>query len=187
MLPFRVLKYMDKVKQIGYNNNGVAERDNYLVATARWQGVFGYDKNETLKWIISPHKDWGEAYKPYLLQPLDRNGEAITDEAVLNGLKPHPDFEWVWGVHCPNILPNGHILVFDNGYCRDFIPRLTNNPESYSRVVEYEIDEKEKKQSGKYGNMAKSVDESVIHQPYPVCNICRKQITELFCRGKTID
>ena len=26
------------------HNNGVAERDNYLVATARWQGVFGYDK-----------------------------------------------------------------------------------------------------------------------------------------------
>ncbi|EKN13029.1 hypothetical protein HMPREF1076_03093 [Parabacteroides goldsteinii CL02T12C30] len=135
------------------HNNGVAERDNYLVATARWQGVFGYDKNETLKWIISPHKDWGEAYKPYLLQPLDRNGEAITDEAVLNGLKPHPDFEWVWGVHCPNILPNGHILVFDNGYCRDFIPRLTNNPESYSRVVEYEIDEKKKtiRQVWQYG------------------------------------
>lgn len=135
------------------HNNGVSERDDYIVATARWQGVFGYNKNETLKWIISPHKDWGEAYRPYLLQPLDRNGEPIKDEAVLNGLKAHPDFEWAWGVHCPNILQNGHILVFDNGYCRNFVPLPTNSPNLYSRAVEYEIDEEKKtiRQIWQYG------------------------------------
>lgn len=135
------------------HNNGVTESDNNIIATGRWQGVFSYNRTGTLKWIIAPHNNWRDEYIPYLLQPLDKNGEPIIDKDVLNGLKAHPDFEWSWGVHCPNVLPNGHILVFDNGYCRNYIPRPLNNEESYSRVVEYEIDETNKtiRQVWQYG------------------------------------
>ena len=135
------------------HNNGVAEDKNAIVATGRWQGVFSYNRDNTLNWIIAPHNKWKEKYKKYLLQPLDKNGQPITDEAVLNGEKAHPDFEWTWGVHCPNVLPNGHILVFDNGYCRNFIPRLLDEPDSYSRIVEYEINETNRtiKQVWQYG------------------------------------
>lgn len=32
-----------------------------------------------------PHDRWKEPFKKYLLTPLDRNGNAITDQEVLNG------------------------------------------------------------------------------------------------------
>ncbi|WP_455671821.1 aryl-sulfate sulfotransferase [Phocaeicola sp.] len=124
------------------HNNGIAYcGEDALVATARWQGAFKFDRKGKVHWILAPHKDWGMAWRKFLLQPLDKTGQPITDPDVINGLKPHPDFEWAWGLHCPVVLPNGHILVFDNGYCRNFIPCLSSDESAYSRVVEYEVDE----------------------------------------------
>ena len=136
------------------HNNGVTNYgDEAILATARWQGVIKCGNDGELQWIISPHKGWGNLWKPYLLQPLDGSGQPITDLDVLNGLKSHPDFDWAWGVHCPVTLPDGHILVFDNGYCRNFQPRLQSDDASYSRVVEYEVDEKNRtvRQVWQYG------------------------------------
>ena len=65
--------------------------------------------------------------------------EPIVDVDVLNGKKVHPDFDWVWGVHCPVVLSNGHVMFFDNGYCRNY---ESQHDTFYSRAVEYEIDEK---------------------------------------------
>ena len=87
-----------------------------MVATGRWLGFFKYDYSGKLKYIMAPHNNWREQYKRYLLTPLDRNGQPITDIEVLNGEKVHEDFEWCWGPHCPIVLPNGHVMVFDNGY-----------------------------------------------------------------------
>lgn len=124
------------------HNNGISEDgDDALVATARWQGAFKFDRKGKMRWILAPHKDWGVAWRKFLLQPLDKSGQPITDEEVINGLKSHPDFEWAWGLHCPVVLPNGHVLLFDNGYNRNFVPLLSTSPDVYSRVVEYEIDE----------------------------------------------
>lgn len=121
------------------HNNGVDDcPDGGIVATGRWQGIFKYLYDGSLKWIIAPHNNWRGQYLKYLLTPLDKNGNPITDPDVLNGNKSHEDFEWCWGVHCPVALPNGHILAFDNGYCRNWF----SDKETYSRVVEYEIDEK---------------------------------------------
>ncbi|MBP3518974.1 MAG: aryl-sulfate sulfotransferase [Parabacteroides sp.] len=126
------------------HNNGLTEIGDDLLATGRWQGVFKYTREGQLKWIIAPHNDWKDSYKQYLLTPLDKNNQPITDLDVLNGKKSHPDFEWCWGVHCPVAMPNGHVLAFDNGYCRNYVPQLTNASGQYSRIVEYEIDEKNK-------------------------------------------
>lgn len=121
------------------HNNGVEEmRDGSILCSARWQGILKFTRDGELKWVIAPHNEWKEEYRKYLLTPLDRNGNPITDPDVLNGKKAHPDFDWGWGSHSPIEAPNGHILAFDNGYVRhyNFI-----NPEKYSRAVEYEVDE----------------------------------------------
>lgn len=126
------------------HNNGVTEYGtDHLLITARWQGVVKFRRdNGKVSWIVAPHKGWGNAWQNLLLQPLDKDGQPITDPDVINGLKPHPDFEWPWGVHCPVVLPDGHIVVFDNGCNREFIPKLENREDVYSRAVEYEIDER---------------------------------------------
>lgn len=121
------------------HNNGIDIYDNGdMLCTARWMGVFRFTRDGILKWIIAPHDRWRESYRRYLLTPLDKNGNPITDPDVLNGRKTHPDFDWVWGVHCPVVLSNGNVMVFDNGYCRNYNSRHNSY---YSRVVEYEIDE----------------------------------------------
>lgn len=125
------------------HNNGIAEMNGNLLATARWQGVFLFSREGDLKWIIAPHTNWRPEYKKYLLQPLDKNGAPITDREVLEGRKSHPDFDWTWGVHCPKGLPSGNVLVFDNGYCRNYVARKANDPLSYSRAVEYKINERD--------------------------------------------
>lgn len=132
--------YYGQSKSNWLHNNGLAESDGEMVATGRWQGIFKYNYDGNLKWIIAPHNNWKEKYKQYLLTPLDKNGQPITDQDVINGLKIHPDFEWSWGQHCPVMLPNGHVLVFDNGYCRQYTSQHGKN---YSRIVEYKIDEKQ--------------------------------------------
>lgn len=124
------------------HHNGVTETNNGMISTGRWQGVFKHTRNNELKWVLSPHKDWRSEYRKFLLQPLDKNGQAITDPDVLNGITSHPDFEWAWGLHCPILMPNGHLLVFDNGFCRNFTPLPLSDNRVYSRIVEYEVDEK---------------------------------------------
>lgn len=126
------------------HNNGVTNWGDDILATARWQGVFKFSRDGSLKWAISPHAFWSSSFKNSLLQPLDKTGQPIIDQDVLDGRKDHPDFGWAWGVHCPVVTPEGHVLVFDNGYCRNFIARATEDQTAYSRVVEYEVNEKNK-------------------------------------------
>ena len=45
------------------------------------------------------------------------------------------NFEYSWGQHSPEIIPNGNLLQFDNGFGREF----GNAEVDYSRIVEYEI------------------------------------------------
>ncbi|EEI91071.1 arylsulfotransferase (ASST) [Sphingobacterium spiritivorum ATCC 33300] len=123
------------------HNNSIAERGNDLLATLRYQGITSFNPSNKLKWIISPHKGWGAAYQPYLLQPLDKQGQPVTDPKVISGEVAHPDFDWPWGPHTPVVMPNGNILVFDNGYNRHFKPNDLSSDQSYSRVVEYAVDE----------------------------------------------
>ncbi len=122
------------------HNNGVTgTADGSVLCSCRWQGLVKFSRSGKLKWVIAPHNVWGKAYEKYLLTPLDKNGEPITDPEVLNGTKVHPDFDWGWGVHCPVELPNGHVMCFDNGFSRFY--NLESSAERYSRAVEYEVDE----------------------------------------------
>jgi Arylsulfotransferase (ASST)/Starch-binding associating with outer membrane len=123
------------------HHNAIQYWGDEILASARFQGVFKIKKDKKLSWIISPHKSWRPEYAKYLLTPLDKNGNKITDLQVINGEKSNPDFDWPWGQHTPVIMPNGHILVFDNGYGRNFIMKPFTAPGQYSRIVEYEVNE----------------------------------------------
>jgi len=135
------------------HNNSITELGDQLLATLRYQGIFSYSPAGKVNWIISPHRGWGRAYQPYLLTPVDRNGQPITDTQVLAGEKIHPDFEWAWGPHTPVALPNGNFLVFDNGYNRNFVNNMLPGVQNYSRAVEYQVDEVKKtvRQVWEYG------------------------------------
>lgn len=135
--------YLGQSKSNWLHNNGVAEYpDGSLVCTGRWLGAFKFSKRGDLKWILAPHNQWKEAHKQYLLTPLDKSGQPILDIEVIEGRKSHPDFEWVWASHCPVIMPNGNIMIFDNGYCRNYTPNTPS--QTYSRAVEYKIDEEKR-------------------------------------------
>ena len=94
------------------------DRDNSLIISGQAQGLVKVSWDNKLKWILATHEGWDDKYKDFLLSP-DSN-----------------PFDWPWGQHAPLILPNGNLMLFDNGFGRNF----SNQPQ-YSRVVEYDITE----------------------------------------------
>ena len=94
------------------------DRDNSLIISGQAQGLVKVSWDNKLKWILATHEGWDDKYKDFLLSP-DSN-----------------PFDWPWGQHAPLILPNGNLMLFDNGFGRNFL----NQPQ-YSRVVEYDITE----------------------------------------------
>ena len=104
---------------------------------------------------MSPHKNWGKAgrrgtgkdTKPYLLTAVDKDGKAFS-KSIQMGDESAENFDFPWGPHAPKYMPNGNIIVFDNGTYRNF-----NDQNRYSRAVEYKIDEENKtvKQVWQYG------------------------------------
>ena len=163
------------------HNNGVtATADGSVLCSCRWQGLVKFSQSGELKWVIAPHNAWKDAYKKYLLTPLDKDGEPITDPEVLNGTKAHPDFDWGWGVHCPVELPNGHIMCFDNGFSRFY--NVESSAERYSRAVEYEVDEKNMtiRQVWEYGRERES---SCFSTQISGVQYLPKTNNRLFCPG----
>jgi arylsulfate sulfotransferase len=123
------------------HNNGILKIGDEYLSTARYQGIFLFNKNGGVKWVISPHKYWRKKYQNMLLTPLHADGSPITDQDVIDGTKGCDDFEWPWGVHSAVKLPNGDYLAFDNGYGRYFSILPPEGQECFSRAVEYEVDE----------------------------------------------
>jgi arylsulfate sulfotransferase len=122
------------------HNNSITVIGEDLLATARYQGIFSFNHSGITQWIISPHKNWGAKYHPLLLKPIAEDGTAITDPAVINGDAALAGFDWPWGPHTPVALSKDRILVFDNGYNRQWKSNFAPGVNSYSRVVEYKID-----------------------------------------------
>jgi len=120
------------------------ESDDNIIVSCQRQGLVKLDKNNKVVWILAPHLTWGmnrggDDLNTYLLTPLDAASNPITDNDVLKGYTNHPDFEWNWYQHAPLLLSNGHIMLFDNGNNRNYAGAAT-----YSRAVEYAIDDTEK-------------------------------------------
>lgn len=130
--------------------------DDGVIVSARHQGVFKVSADNQLQWILAPHRGWGKAgaYEEgpetaeFLLTAVNPAGQPF-ETALQEGREGTPDFRWPWGQHAAMLLPNGNILLFDNGWNRHF----TYDEADFSRVVEYEIDESARtvKQTWQYG------------------------------------
>lgn len=152
-----LLKAPSEGSEAGVNwahDNGLcySADDDCIIVTMRYQGIAKLTRQNQLVWVLSPQKGWtNPVVANYSLNPLDSQGQTITDQKVISGEAVHPDFEYAWGAHCPTLMPNGHLLVFDNGYYRHFFdysyyynyqgPDPNTGEDGYSRAVEYEIDE----------------------------------------------
>ncbi len=130
-----------------FHMNAVYEdKDGSLLISGRNQGVVKVNRGNELQWILAPHRGWGKAGEngdghetsDFLLTAIDANGNPY-NEAVQLGEERASDFDWPWGQHAVMRLKNGNILLFDNGFRRQF-----NTGEKYSRAVEYKIDETNK-------------------------------------------
>lgn len=128
--------------------NGLAfvEKDSSIIVSGRNQGLIKISWNDELQWIMSPKRNWGKSgrdskgfdTKPFLLTAVNLEGKPYNND-VQEGVVSTNDFDFSWGPHAPKILPNGNILVFDNGFFRNY-----NNQNNYSRAVEYHINETDK-------------------------------------------
>jgi arylsulfate sulfotransferase len=139
---FRTALSKDPIDWIHVNGLFYDASDNTIIVSGRVQGMIKLTNDNHVKWILGPHKGWGknrrgEDLNQFLLKPLDAAGNLITDTAYVNGSKNHPDFEWSWYQHSPILIPNGDLMLFDNGTTRNFIATA---PIHYSRAVEYKID-----------------------------------------------
>ena len=144
----------DSTDWIHVNAVAFDSTDNTIIISGRTQGVIKLDSINRVVWILGSHRGWGTAgngvaLAPFLLNPLDRAGQPITDPAVRDGTVTHPDFEWNWYQHAPLVMPNGHVMLFDNGGDN----RNYSGSGRYSRAVEYEINTAAKtvRQAWSYG------------------------------------
>ncbi|WP_299436651.1 aryl-sulfate sulfotransferase [uncultured Aquimarina sp.] len=113
--------------------------DDSIIISGRTQGVVKLTADNEVVWIMGAHKGWSTAgngidLTQFLLQPLDATGVPITSHAVLNGDENHLDFEWNWYQHATKVMPDGNIILFDNGFNRNF-----SEINTYSRAVSYKI------------------------------------------------
>jgi arylsulfate sulfotransferase len=121
-------------------------KDNNLLISGRNQGVVKVDLSNKLKWILGPHVGWkktgfdqqGSETEPFLLTAIDANGQPYSQD-IQEGRASAEDFDWPMGQHSVTVLPNGNVLLFDNGLRRHYEPGL-----SYSKAVEFKIDGKAK-------------------------------------------
>jgi arylsulfate sulfotransferase len=109
--------------------------------SGRHQGVAKIRRDGSLVWLLAPHEGWMEPQSQQLLTAVDASltpyeepvqlGNEATDDTL------SPEFAWAFGQHSPALLPNGDLLLFDNGSSRHWGPTCG----SISRAVIYRIDE----------------------------------------------
>ncbi|WOJ30158.1 aryl-sulfate sulfotransferase [Citrobacter koseri] len=129
------------------NQSYVNETNNVLIASGRHQSaVFGVDlETEALQFIMSTHEDWGDEYQPYLLTPVDGDGNPIYDFSNPDDIDAANRDFWTWGQHNVVEIANDNpgiveFMVFDNGNfrSRDDSKSLLP-PDNYSRIVHFVI------------------------------------------------
>jgi Arylsulfotransferase (ASST) len=128
-------------------------------------GGEAYDSLDTIFWtthfaLPDPSFDWTHAnailpdyenntllvslHHFSMLANIDRaTGEVLWEMGPFHGDFTLESGEWFIRQHSPEILPNGNLLIFDNGYSfavRNDLPTVFDFERPYSRAVEYEID-----------------------------------------------
>lgn len=132
-----------------YNEAGQHVSDiNYGASWTDWMHINGIDYNEQTDSLLisSRHQDAVLSFKLatgeiewILSNPDDQWPEYLADKL----LTPAGDgFEWQYGQHNAIWLPNGDVMLFDNGDYRSKTMDGVLNPatEAYSRAVIYHVD-----------------------------------------------
>ncbi len=125
------------------HDNGLAysRTDESIIVSGRHQGVAKIRRDGTVVWILAPHEGWNEPQLQKLLTAVDASGAPYSEEVQrgnqAEGDDSAPEFDWPFGQHSPALLPNGDLLLFDNGCSRHWGSPYS----SYSRAVVYRIDE----------------------------------------------
>jgi arylsulfate sulfotransferase len=125
------------------HDNGLAysAADESFIVSGRHQGVAKIRRDGTLVWLLAPHNGWNEPQSSKLLTAVAASHTPYADAVQLGtqaaGTASSPDFDWPFGQHSPVLLPNGDLLLFDNGASRHFKGFCG----SFSRAVIYRIDE----------------------------------------------
>lgn len=88
-----------------------------------------------IKWILGNHNYWNPPFNSFLLKPVNSQGNELDITNV--------DF-WSYGQHAIHRLPNGNLLLYDNGDHRGFYDNPDVPASSYTRVVEYKINAAQK-------------------------------------------
>lgn len=148
--------------------------DSTIIVSGRNQGLIKVSWSNELKWIMSPKQHWGIsgrdrkgfATEPFLLTAINKEGKAYSNDIQIGNVSAE-DFDFPWGCHAPDLLPNGNIIIFDNGTFRNY-----NNENNYSRAVEYKVNEENKtfEQVWQYGkergtNLFSSIVSDVDYLP----------------------
>ena len=99
--------------------------DTFVVSLRHQDALVKVDRTGAVRWILGTHAGWTDPWRDRLLEPQG-------------------DLEWPYHGHGVEVTPEGTILLFDNGNHRatpfdDPLPAEA----SYSRAVEYEVDEAE--------------------------------------------
>lgn len=125
------------------HDNGLAysAADESFIVSGRHQGVAKIRRDGALVWLLAPHKGWNAPHSSKLLTAVDAGQTPYADAVQLGtqaaGTASSPEFDWPFGQHSPVLLPNGDLLLFDNGASRHFKGFCG----SFSRAVIYRIDE----------------------------------------------
>lgn len=108
--------------------------DNSIVISGRSQcAVVKIDyATGAIQWILGNHNYWTESFSPFLLKPVNSQGDPIDVAGT--------DF-WMYGQHAIHRLQDGNLLLYDNGDYRGFYDNPDAPQNSYTRLVEYKINQ----------------------------------------------
>lgn len=162
--------------RVGYMSLGVTDRytggldwahansvfhdpsDDTFIVSVRHQDAVIKIRRTTgeLVWILGTHDNWRAPWSDYLLAPVG------------------DDFEWQYHQHAAYLTDRGTIMLFDNGNFRA-TPFDGTTPvpphKSYSRAVEYEVDESTMtvRQVWEYGaNTAERLYSTMVSEAEPL-------------------
>lgn len=112
-----------------FHNNAIwyDERSNTLTLSGRHQDAVINIDYETgkLNWILGDPETWPEEYQKYFFKPVGDK----------------KNFDWQYAQHGCIVLPDGDIMLFDNGNFRSkHKEEYRKNSENFSRGVRYHID-----------------------------------------------
>ena len=108
--------YLDPRDWVHVNGVVYDARDDAIIISARPFGIIKLTRDNQVVWVLG-RPGW----------PADLQARVLSLA---------PGSETVWGQHAPELTPNGNVMVFDNGFGRDY-----GAAPQFSRMVEFAIDE----------------------------------------------